>query len=176
PAAVSLYHGEGNARDSAGSNHGTIHGNVTFMPGQVGQAFDFDGVGAYVDLGNDASLNLPGSMSVSLWVKFDSLDHYKYLFADFNQGGGVSQGALGAGSERVPGAPVGGPWFYWYQVYTDGTPAFLFDTTPIKLNEWYHVSVVRDDAAKTVRLYINGVEEGMLSYAGKTVVPLQSGK
>ena len=38
------------------------------------------------------------------------------------------------------------------------------------------MSVVRDDAAKIVRLYVNGVEESSLSYAGKTVVPLQSSK
>lgn len=173
---VSRYRADGNALDAVGDNHGTIHRDVTFVQGRVGQAFDFDGAGDYVDLGNDASLNLPGSMSVSLWVRLETLDHYKYLFADFNPGGGTSQGALGVGNYGVPGAPAGGNWPFWFQAYTDGTHDFLFGTTPIELGEWYHLSIVRDDAAKIVRLYVNGVEEGMISYAGKTVVPLQSGK
>jgi hypothetical protein len=173
---VSLYSAQGSANDSVGSSHGIIHGNVSFVPGRVGQAFDFDGVGDYVDLGNDASINLPGSLSVSLWVNLDTLDHYKYLFADFNAAGNTSQGALGAGNEFVPGAPAGGPWFYWYQTYTDGTRDFLFDTTALELNRWYHLVAVRDDAAKTVQLFVDGVEKANLSYAGKSIVPLQRNK
>jgi len=106
----------------------------------------------------------------------DTLDHYKYLFADFNQGGGTSQGALGAANAAVPGTPIGGPSFYWFQAYTDASRAFLVGSTPIQLGQWYHLAVVRDDGAKTVRLFVNGVEEGMISYAGRTVVPLQSNK
>lgn len=175
---ISLYKAEGNANDSAGGNHGTLNGDVTFVPGRNGQAFDFDGlvivedgdIGIldYVDLGNDASLNLPGSMSVSLWVRFDTIDHWKYLFADFAEDGWTSQGALGA---------LGvGSNFYWYQAYTDGTHDYADATTPIELNQWYHLAAVRDDSAKTVRLFINGIEEATFSYAGKTVVSLQGNK
>ena len=175
PAAVSFYRGEGNAADSAGGNHGTVYGDVTFVPGRTGQAFDFegipnaDGVGDYVDLGSDPSLDLPGSMSVSMWVRLDTLDHYKYFLADFDSlSGTASQGSLGTVADASR--------FAWFQSYTDGTFGRLEGTTPIQLNQWFHLSVVRDDAAKTVRLYVNGVEESSFSYAGKTVVPLQGSK
>src|SRR5438132_1222 len=57
---VSWWKAEGNANDSQGDNNGTI-GGATFAPGEVGQAFSFDGVDDYVDAGNPASLNLTGS-------------------------------------------------------------------------------------------------------------------
>ena len=172
---MSFYRGEGNADDSAGGNHGTIYGDVTFVPGRTGQAFDFegvlnaDGVGDYVDLGSGASLDLPGSMSVSMWVRLDTLDHYKYFLADFDSlSGTASQGSLGTVADAST--------FAWFQSYTDGTFGRLAGITPIQLNQWFHLSVVRDDVAKSVRLYVNGVEEASLSYAGKTVVPLQGSK
>ena len=84
PAAASLYSGEGNANDSSGGNNGTINGNVTFLPGKVGQSFKFDGNLAYVDLGSDPSLDLPGSMSVSLWVRLDTLNDPEVLPCRFS--------------------------------------------------------------------------------------------
>jgi Ca2+-binding RTX toxin-like protein len=155
-----------------GGNPGTLHGDVTFVPGKVGQAFDFDGNGDYVDLGSEASLDLPGSMSVSLWARLDTLDHYKYFLADFVGDGVTSQGSLGAGS--TPFWAQSTP--FWFQSYTDGSFDHLVATTPMQLGQWYHLSVVRDDAAKTVRIYVNGTEEASISYAGKTVVPLQGSK
>jgi hypothetical protein len=164
---VSLYRGEGTTADSVGGNDGVIQGDVAFVQGQVGQAFGFDGDLDYVDLGAGATLDLPGTMSVSLWVRLDTLDHAKYFFADFSDGN-TSQGALGTVADAST--------FAWFQSYTDGTFETLSGLTPIQLNQWFHLSVVRDDEGKTVRLFVNGMEESSLNYAGKTVVPLQGSK
>src|SRR5262249_11325781 len=90
----------------------------------------------------------------------------------FVSDGMTSQGSLGAGATPF--------WFqstpFWFQSYTDGSYDRLVATTPMQLGQWYHLSVVRDDAAKTVRIYVNGTEEASISYAGKTVVPLQGSK
>ena len=51
PGLVSSYQGEGNALDSIGHNNGTPSGNVRYAPGQVGQAFSFDG-SSYVSVPN----------------------------------------------------------------------------------------------------------------------------
>src|SRR5262249_49611771 len=125
-------------------------------------------------LGSGPSLDLPGSMSVSLWARLEleSLNHFKYFLADFVGDGFTSQGSLGVLqrtvlTDRTP---------FWFQSYTDGTYDHLKATTPMQLGQWYHLSVVRDDAAKTVRIYVNGTEEASISYAGKTVVPLQGSK
>jgi hypothetical protein len=65
---VSWWHGDDNANDSVGSNHGTLTG-VTYSAGKVGQAFDFDGSAAqYVAVPNSSSFDLIGFHSVSFWV------------------------------------------------------------------------------------------------------------
>src|SRR5262249_23696552 len=71
---VSWYKAEGNFTDSAGTNPGTGQGGVSFAVGEVGQGFQFDGTTAYVDLGNNASLDTTGSESVAAWVKVTSLN------------------------------------------------------------------------------------------------------
>ena len=42
-ALKSWYKGEGTALDSVRGTSGTLQGSVTFVPGQVGQAFSFNG-------------------------------------------------------------------------------------------------------------------------------------
>jgi len=56
----------GRANDIQDGNHGTLQNGVTFAPGMVGQAFSFDGVDDYVDLGNWFNLQ---TFTIDLWVK-----------------------------------------------------------------------------------------------------------
>jgi hypothetical protein len=169
---VSLWKGDGNANDSLNRNNGTLPAGVTFAPGVTGatgdQAFSFNGSNALVDLGHDPSLDISGSLTVSAWVNVRSLNHYKYLFADFDSTGLLSQGSLGLDSTRQ---------FFWFQG-NKTTNGFVqpFGATQVKLNQWYHVAVVRDDNAKTVTLYVNGVQDASVSYAGLPVLPLQGDK
>ena len=86
--------GTGSAEDIAGGNGGTLRGCVTFAQGKVGQAFSFDGIGGYVDLGSGASLNRPGSLTWSVWVKSPVLTHYSYFISDFGSPVPASQGSL----------------------------------------------------------------------------------
>src|SRR5205085_1655519 len=51
---VSWWPGDGHARDIQGSNNGRLLGGTTFAPGVVGQAFSFDGMGAYVEVPDNA--------------------------------------------------------------------------------------------------------------------------
>jgi Ca2+-binding RTX toxin-like protein len=166
PGLVSWYKGEGNAEDAIGLNSGTLVNGVAFAPGKVGQAFSFDGVDDYVDLGNPASLDIPGSLTVEAWVSYETLSQYKYLVADFDVGGGVSQGSLGILQDGRA---------FWYQSMTDGSAIQVESATSLVAGQWYHVGVVRDDVAKTITLFVNGVEDGGSSYAG-TVVGLQQKK
>ncbi len=70
----------------------------------------FDGVDDYIDLGNDASLNLTQSATFSTWVYIDERLTYKYLIADFDPSGTRSQG-LGILGEHL----------FWFQTLADGT-------------------------------------------------------
>jgi hypothetical protein len=60
---------ENDANDSAGTNHGTVHGNPVYVDGKVGRAISLDG-DDYVDCGNPDSLNFgTGDWTVSAWIK-----------------------------------------------------------------------------------------------------------
>lgn len=68
---VAWWPGDGNATDAVGGNHGTLVGNVTFAPGKVGQAFQLNGVNAYVDLGTALDIPSWSTYAVSLWFRHD---------------------------------------------------------------------------------------------------------
>jgi hypothetical protein len=165
PGLVSWYRGEGNASDVTGANPGVLHNGVSYAPGIVGQAFGFNGVDGYVDLGNNPSLDIPGSLTTEAWVNYQTLPHFKYLLADFDPSGTISQGSLGILDNH----------FFWFQSMTDGSSIQPSGATTLVAGQWYHVAVVRDDVAKTVTLYVNGAVDGSASYGG-TVVGLQQTK
>jgi uncharacterized repeat protein (TIGR01451 family) len=63
---VGWWPGDGNANDLTGNHPGTAVGNLGFLPGKVGQAFQFDGVDASVDLGTWFNFQV---FTVVMWVK-----------------------------------------------------------------------------------------------------------
>ena len=65
---VSWWQGETNALDRMGLIHGTLVGNTTYGPGQVGQSFAFDGDADAVNLGNPASLQMQ-NFTIEAWIK-----------------------------------------------------------------------------------------------------------
>ena len=65
---VGWWAGEGNAVDQISGNNGTLVGNASYGPGEVGQAFVFDGVSGGVLLGNPASLQLQ-NFTIEAWIK-----------------------------------------------------------------------------------------------------------
>jgi hypothetical protein len=67
---VAWWDGEGNANDRTGTNNGTIIGGVTFAPGEVGQAFAFDGTTGYVDTGDALDMG-QGDFTIEVWIDGD---------------------------------------------------------------------------------------------------------
>jgi hypothetical protein len=70
PGLVGHWRLDGNANDSAGSHHGTLVGNATWMNDpQRGWCLDLDGNGDYVDVGDDPSLTFSEAITVACWIK-----------------------------------------------------------------------------------------------------------
>jgi len=66
---VSWWPGDSDASDIQNGNDGTLVNGATFATGKVDQAFSFDGVDDYVDVGNGANLNIgTGDFAVEFWV------------------------------------------------------------------------------------------------------------
>jgi hypothetical protein len=64
--------GGGGIKDStANANHGAGDGSMTaanWVDGRIGKAIDFDGADDYIRLGNPASLQIAGQITISAWV------------------------------------------------------------------------------------------------------------
>ena len=78
---VSWYQSEANANDFTNANAGTANANVTFVPGKVGQAFNFDGSGT-VDINDSASLR-PSALTIDGWIRPNFVGRPRFT-ADFD--------------------------------------------------------------------------------------------
>lgn len=127
------YEFEGNANDSASSNHGMLFGNPTYETGVYGQAIDVDGAGDYVETGKTASgLGIGGNLprTVSAWVYTHS----------FNNGGifEVGGGTLG-GDFSLTTTPRDD----WWRMQIWGGSGYDFDFSYNSKNKWVHFAQVR---------------------------------
>jgi hypothetical protein len=165
---VAWWQAEGNAKDSAGDNHGTLKGRVTFAPGVAGQAFDFNGTDGRIDMGNAPSLHLSsGDFSVSAWVNFRSLKRPP---------GNPDPAPLGdmwiVGKMSLATGPNVDGWallkqddnHFWFGFGGGNTngldpdkPTTIRSTTSVVPGVWYHVVAVK--TAAHFSLYVNGIEE-----------------
>jgi len=75
PNLVGHWKLDGNANDSAGSNHGTLIGSPTWVndPNR-GWCLDLDGNGDYVDVGDNPSLTFTEAISVACWINVRKFD------------------------------------------------------------------------------------------------------
>ncbi len=86
PDMVAWWPGDGNFNDIQGGNNGTPQGNVTFAPGEVGQAFNFYPTG-YVSVENSPSLN-PIAITVDVWVSTTNSTRNGSLISKFQHNDG----------------------------------------------------------------------------------------
>ena len=146
---VAVWQGEGDATDTVGAYHGTIMGGVSFAPGQVGQAFTFDGISGWVIAWPSTNLNLVVGATLMAWVRLDRLpsEAGRFMYVV-----GKSQG----GNDLD------------LQIETDNRAKFYIgagthvsSTTLIQTGSWYHVAATYR-AGQQIELFINGTREAVL--------------
>jgi len=143
-ALVSEWRAEGNALDSAGTNHGIAQGGLSYTTGIVGQAFHFNGTNAGISVVNNATLNyLGGDFSIMTWLRFTS--HFpagNNLFLNY---GGLQTYFIGLNTADQP-----------FLYARDNTADSVSVTGPTALNDgdWHHIAAVRNGT--TGLLYVDG--------------------
>jgi hypothetical protein len=159
---VSWWPGDGNAEDITGSNGGAMVGNVTFVPGMVGQAFHFfpgptgnETYTAYVDVGNSPSLQVSsGDFTVDAWV------YPEAICEEFPGAGCIARGILG----KMAVAPNIDGWRFFLegpkltlnaggQTFNTGTHAELPNFS-VTAGVWSHVAMVK--RGNSIELFRNG--------------------
>jgi hypothetical protein len=154
---ISWWPGDGNANDIVGGNDGTLHGGVTFAPGEVGQAFSFNGTSAYVSIPFAPNLALH-TFTVQAWVNPAATagdlgilgtrfgGEYTFDLKLSHNGVNLVHGDVGTGT-------------YWISTSVD-YPATLAPGT------WHLVSYVIDNGAQRFSLYLDGTLQNTISFGG----------
>src|SRR5437879_12962235 len=74
--------------DSVDSNSGVLQGGTTFAPGEVGQAFNFNGTSAFVQVADAPNLRFTNAMTVEAWIyPRSSVGSYREIMAKWEGGG-----------------------------------------------------------------------------------------
>ncbi|HLX69361.1 MAG TPA: FG-GAP-like repeat-containing protein, partial [Verrucomicrobiae bacterium] len=177
PAASGMaawWRAEDNADDSINGNNGTINGGVSYSPGEVGQAFNFDGTSGYISVPASPSLNIgTGSgITIECWIQPN------YLGPSYAQGRPIVE-------YDTPSAA--GVHFWFEQGYTlyanviDTSGVYhTISTAPgtIVTNALQHVAVTYDKSSGNCFLYINGAQAASANFGNitpQTTYPLYIG-
>jgi lysophospholipase L1-like esterase len=163
PGLVGWWPGDGNARDIAGTNNGSLQGGASATtPGVVGSAFSFDGTNAYVQVPDSAVFH-PTNLTIECWVRFASLDSAgsggspagdQYIVFKQNSLSGNFEGF------DLSKTRAGNDFFRFMVSFSKGTVQVL-SATAISTGAWYHVAAVR--GSNSISLYVNGQLEGQTS-------------
>jgi hypothetical protein len=141
--------GDGVSPDGAGAgaSGATLRGGASLVAGHAGQALGTDGVDDHATATVPA-LDTTGSHSVSAWVRLDQRP---------GSGGYVTAvGADGLEGQSAFFLQYSGPANGWAFSYPDGPRAIA--PAPTSTGEWHHVAGVRDAAAGTIALYVDGAK------------------
>ena len=152
---MSWWKGEGDANDANAVNNGAINGNVTFAPGKVGQAFDFNGSG-FVHMDNPLALVEGNAMTLEAWVNPRAANCSTILSRGSGTDGNtdyilnVGFNGSSCGAEMKVALYVAGAWD--------------ISSSAVPLNAWSHVAVSYDGLE--TRFYINGNLDRVVSHPG----------
>ena len=145
---IPMFEGSGaKVLDLSGKgNHGTIT-DAVWTRDEKGVAMSFNGTSAYIDCGNDASLNITDAITIEAWVKPSTASEAGYIIARKNASDWNSTYAVyfnGATNKII---------FYANGVANVQSNAVVTETN------WIHIAVVATQGGTTY-FYKNGEPAG----------------
>jgi YVTN family beta-propeller protein len=145
--------------DSSGAFHPVTLANTTWVDARLAKGVQFNGTTS-VGTTTAPVVDTAGTFSIASWVRVDSLTGARTL---------INQDGVNVSGFWVQYAQSLGNKFAFAMQASDSTTATLYratsTTTPIA-GQWYHLVAVRDKAAGTMKLYVNGALEATTAYTG----------
>jgi len=153
PQLVAWWRAESNALDSIATNHGTLRNGTTFSTGKVGQAFSFDGVDDYIEVGGGFDLD---DLTLEAWVLIDPATNTgeKRILSKDNVGLAGTRKTMVLKSSAISASGSQGRAAFGVLIggVIDAVEA------PFALAAgWHHLAGVRDTDLGRLELYVNGV-------------------
>jgi glucose/arabinose dehydrogenase/PKD repeat protein len=127
---------------------GTLQNGASWAPGKFGAAVQLGGSNEVVDLGNPASLQMTGSMTVSAWI-------FSTSFPGDDAAIVSKRGSTGYQLDTT--ADTGLRTIGFKLTNSSGANMMRYGKTALTLNSWYFVTGVYDASAATMHVYLNGV-------------------
>ncbi|HEY6167304.1 MAG TPA: right-handed parallel beta-helix repeat-containing protein, partial [Verrucomicrobiae bacterium] len=155
PGLVAWWRAEGNAFDSQGTNNGGLSNGVTFVSGEVGLAFNFDGTNQYVATPLDVQPSAMPSTTWEAWVYPTRLNYGRQQILSDDDGGYDR-------SVMIENANFG--------IFTGGG---VWEPAGATSNQWQHIAVVFTPS--NIEFYKNGVRfsYGSMPLFGGSSAPLR---
>ena len=147
---VSWWPGDGSSNDIIGNDHFT--GNIEFLPGKVGQAFNF-GVDTSVEA-SGTHINDLQQLTIEFWMKLTGL-HYRLDEIQFLSLNEKAMFTLMGGKEMAG-------FLLIFTLQIDDQHHYVI--AEITDQEYHHVAATYD--GQDIRLYLNGVEVEINSISG----------
>lgn len=167
PGQVSWWPGESNTLDVQGLNNGTAQGGLTYVTGEVGHAFNFNGNSAYVQCPASASLNVGtnGGFTVECWISPGDTNA-GYPLMEWNNGSGIGA-QLWVSAVNGTGVNPGG--LYANLIDTTGTFHILETQRGlVTTNLFQHVAMTYNRSNGVCTLYCNGAVVGTTNFGSFT--------
>ncbi|MFZ3099668.1 MAG: LamG domain-containing protein, partial [Minisyncoccales bacterium] len=142
---------------SGNNNNGTLVNGATWAQGKHGSALSFDGTDDYVDAGNEEKLQITGSITISAWVKTNSVTTFNGIVTKYY----AADGKRGYALEFNPYAPAGGG--LRFILSNNGTAVTQVSTNQVLPNQWAYITGVYDGSS--MKLFVDGVLRGSVSYS-----------
>jgi len=153
PGLADWYTGDGftpsAAADIAGNNPGTLVGGVTYLPGEVGNAFNFNGTDAYVRLPNNF-IPFPSSGTSNAPLSFTAWFETTAGGVILGQQGGPA--LAGAPAGWVPAVYVGTDGKLRVQLFWNGGVNSVTSPAPVNDGRFHFVAVSSDGFTESVYL------------------------
>jgi hypothetical protein len=155
---VAYYKFDGDAKDSAGTHHGTPTGSPGYVAGKVGQALNMTADGQYVTVAYSADLAM-NTFTAAAWVNVSNTAALRGILGTrFN---GDNTFDMKVEATRVHGDIGDGS--VWLNTSVDVTAA---QGGVLPTGVWHHIVYMIDDASDTAKIYLNGALASTVTFTG----------
>lgn len=138
---------------------------LTEVAGQVGIAQDFDGSVDYISLGDVASTEFTGDLTLQAWIDVNSAGSSGDFFRIIARNG---DGETQANNYlyQMYLQNIGGTLFLsYFHEYGLGTNVLINSANSVSVSGYHHVAITRDATAKTITFYVDGVVGDATGYS-----------